>query len=477
MGCSGWFFRLTPTPTTTITSIWKPCRGPSGASNDASTVGWGPGGTVILIYLLIIFALVLSNAFFSGAEIAVLSLPKTRVEELEGHDKRGWAIRLLRDEPERFLATVQIGMTGVGIVAAVFAGSTVAPRLADWLRDSGLGWHAGQIALILVIALLMTLSLVAGELVPKSLALRYAERFALAVARPLLFLSWLMRPLVWFFTASSNLVLGLFGDSTTFMEARLSPDELQHLVEEAAKTGSLDPRAGEIASRAFDFGSLHVAEVMIPKSQIIALRRHASVEEVQRVILEQGHSRMPVYEGSIGNIVGYVIAKDVLALTWQRQLLVLEDIIRPATFVAESMRAVDALGELKRRRTGMAIVMDEQGGLAGLVTMEDLVEELVGEIFSEHDVAVELVRREADGTAIAQGSAQIRDVNRELGLELPEGEGYSTIAGLCITLAGWIPQPGARLITTGGTVLEVIEASPRRVRTVRIHVAPPPSAT
>ena len=214
---------------------------------------------------------------------------------------------------------------------------------------------------------------------------------------------------------------------------------------------------------------------MIPKSQIVALRRHASVEEVQRVILEQGHSRMPVYDGSLGNIVGYIIAKDVLAMTWQRQLLVLEDIIRPATFVAESMRAVDALQELQRRRTGMAIVMDEQGGLAGLVAMEDLVEELVGEIFSEHDVAVEQIRREPDGTAVVQGAAQIRDVNRELGLELPEGEGYSTIAGLCITLAGWIPQPGERLGTTGGAVLEVVEASPRRVRTVRIRFEGPDS--
>lgn len=379
----------------------------------------------------------------------------------------------LRGHPERFLATVQIGITVVGAAAAAFGGATLSERLADLLRRAGLGGSADEVAFALVVAGISYLSLVLGELVPKSLALRHSERYALAIARPLKGLAWLARPLIWLLTASSNVVLRIFGDRTTFTEARLSPDELQQLVEEAAKTGSLDPRAGEIASRAFDFGELTVDMVMVPRSEIVALRRHAKADEVRRILLEEGHSRMPVYEGNLDNIVGYVIAKDVLALSFEKDLLVLEDILRPAYFVPETMLAVDCLKELQKRRIQMAIVVDEQGSVAGLVTIEDLVEEIVGEIFSEYEEIVELVRREAAGTYLVQGQAQIRDVNRQTGLELPEGDEFSTVAGLCIHLAGWIPQAGARLKTPDGTTLEVVDASPRRVRLVRIH--PPPS--
>lgn len=417
--------------------------------------------------------MILANGVFAGAEIALLSVRKTRVRELvDAGSHRARAIQALRDQPERFLATVQIGITVVGATAAAFGGASLARRLAAVLREMGLGRSAEEISLALTVGLISYLSLVLGELVPKSLALRSAEGYSLLLARPLLGLSWLARPLVWFMTASSNLVLKLFGDRTTFSEARLSPDELQQLVEEAAKQGSLDPRAGEIASRAFDFGELTVADVMVPRSQIVALKRHSPPEEVKRVLLEDGHSRMPVYEGTLDNIVGYVIVKDVLALSWEQHLIVLEDILRPAYFVAETMRAGHVLKELQRRRTHMAIVVDEQGSVAGLVTIEDLVEELVGEIFSEHEIPVELFKREESGAALVQGIASVRDVNRALGLDLPEGDDFTTVAGLCIALAGWIPPTGARLTAEDGTLLEVVDASPRRVRTVRIH--PPP---
>src|SRR6185503_16682564 len=186
----------------------------------------------------------------------------------------------------------------------------------------------------------------------------------------LLVLSQVMRPLVWVLEGTSNLFLRIFGDRTTFTESRLSRDELQQLVEEAAKTGSVDPRASEIASRALGFGEVTVAEVMVPRARMVALRRGAPPDEVQRVILEEGHSRMPVYDGSLDNIVGYVVARDVLALAWQKDLIVLEDIQRPPYKVADSTRALDLLRELQRRRTQMAVVVDENGGLSGLVTVE-----------------------------------------------------------------------------------------------------------
>jgi putative hemolysin len=348
--------------------------------------------------------------------------------------------------------------------------------VADWLDRAGIGSAADEIAFALVIALVSWLSLVLGELVPKSLALRYSDNYAFFVARPLLGLSQMMRPLVWFLTVCSNLFLRAFGDRTTFTEARLSRDELQQLVEEAAKTGSIDTQTSEIASRALGFGEVNVGELMVPRNRIVALRRGADSDEVQRVILEEGRQRMPVFDGSIDNIVGYVVARDVLALVWEKGLVLLEDILRPLYVVPQTTRAVDLLKEMQRRRIQMAVVTDEHGGVAGLVTIEDLIEELVGDIFSEDEAPTTEIVREAAGTAIVMAGVPVRKVNRELGLDLPVGADRTTIAGLCISLAESIPQAGEHFVTEDGTVLEVVDASPRRVRKVRIHPVAHPIA-
>jgi putative hemolysin len=417
--------------------------------------------------LMIVLAFLVANGLFAGAEIAILSVRKTRLREfIRRRDRRALAVKRLRDEPERFLATVQICITTAGTAAAAFGGARLEHSLAGKFVSVGLG-HG--MALFTVIVMIVFLELVVGELVPKSLALRYSDRYSFFAARPLLFLAAVMRPLVWFLTLVSNLVLRFFGDKTTFSEARLSRDELQQLVEEAAKTGSVDPRASEIASRALGFGEVTVAEVMVPRTRVVALRRGAPPEEVQRVILEEGHSRMPVYDGTIDNIVGYVVARDVLALAWEKGLVVLEDILRPPHKVPETTRALDLLREMQRRRTQMAVVVDDQGGVSGLVTTEDLIEELVGDIMSEDDVPEQFFTREPAGTILVQGWASVRKVNRDLHLDLPVGKDRTTIAGLCMSLAEAIPQAGERLTTDNGTVLEVIEASPRRVRRVRIH--------
>jgi putative hemolysin len=418
--------------------------------------------------------LVLANGVFAGAELSLLTLRKTRLRELldEGSGAAR-AIEALRANPERLLATVQIGITVVSASAAAFGGASLAEPLAGFLVGLGVGPQvAEKLAFALVVGFISYLSLVLGELVPKSLALRFSEQYALLISRPLNGLSWLVRPLVWFLTASSNLLLRFFGDRTNFSEARLSPAELQQLVEEAAKTGSLDPRAGEIASRAFDLTDLTLSAVMIPRSRIVGLRRRASAEEIRQVLLEHGHSRMPVYEETLDNIVGYVIAKDLLGVAWEGTLIVLEDVLRPPYFVFESMRAIDALKELQKRRMQLAIVVDERGGVLGLVTMEDLVEELVGDILSETETPEELIKREGPTTVVVQGTASLREVNRALGLELEEGHGYSTVGGLCAARTGDIPPPGARITLEDGMVLEVLEATPRRVRTVRIHLPP-----
>jgi putative hemolysin len=420
--------------------------------------------------------LVLANGIFAGAELALISIRKTRLQELlEQRSAGARAVKALRDNPERLLATVQIGITVVGSTAAAFGGASIAQRLSGPLEGLGLPAHqAENLAFALVVGLVSYLSLVLGELVPKSLALRYSERYALLIGAPLHGLSRLMKPIVWLLTFSSNLVLRLFGDSTSFTESRLSSDELQQLVEEAARSGSVHPRTGEIASRAFDLAELSVTDVMVPRTKVVAIRRHATPEEVRQVLLEQSHSRMPVFEGDLDHISGYVVAKDLLSFALEQQLILLEDVLRPAYFIPESMPALDALQQMQARRLQLALVVDEQGGLLGLVTMKDLVEELVGSISNESEAPPEHIRYDTDGTVLVDAIIPIREVNRAVErLELPEDGNWSTLGGLCLSLAGAIPPAGARFTLGDGTVLEVVEASARRVKQVRIHPPPP----
>lgn len=420
--------------------------------------------------LLIVVGLLIVHGLISGSELAILTVRQTRLRELiRRGDRRARAVESLRDQPERFLATVQIGMSIAGTAAAAFGGARLEQGMEPFFTRLGFGAWAPVVSLTTVVIFVAFTELVIGELVPKSLALRYSDRYSFLVARPLKAISQVVRPLVWILTSVSNVFLRFFGDRTTFSEARLSRDELQQLVQEAAKTGSVDPRASEIASRALGFGEVTVAEVMVPRGRIVALHKAAPPEEIQRVLLEEGHSRMPVYDGSLDNITGYIVARDVLSLAWEKGLIVLDDILRPAHKVPEATRALDLLREMQRRRTQMAVVVDDQGGISGLVTTEDLIEELVGDIMSEDDVPEQYFAREPSGTILVQGWAAVRKVNRDLHLDLPVGRDRTTIAGLCMVLAHAIPQAGERVTTDNGTVLEVIESSPRRVRRVRIH--------
>ncbi|RYG71000.1 HlyC/CorC family transporter, partial [bacterium] len=296
------------------------------------------------------------------------------------------------------------------------------------------------------------------------------EKLALKVARPLSLIAFLFRPWAALATRVANLLLLPFGRRTSFVDARLSEDELHQLVHEAAKVGTVDPLAGSIASRAIEFGRLVASDVMVPRNDIVTISVTAKAEELQQVLLESGHSRLPVHGKDTDEILGYISAKDVLALTCERQLFVVQDLLRPAYFVTESTRAVTLLEELQARCIHLAFVSDPEGGVAGLVTMEDLLEELVGEIFSEHDAKASVsIQASRDGSLVVDGAVPVRDVNRRLDLELPEGADWSTVAGLCIALAGRIPESGERIRASDGTLFEVLDVSQQRVRSVRVH--------
>jgi putative hemolysin len=430
----------------------------------------------MLVELAIVLVLILANGILSGAEIATVSVRKTRLHALID-ERRGGAAALerLRKHPERFLATVQIGITIVSTTAGAFGGASVAAHLEPLLRmHPALAPYASDMSLIIVVALISFLSLVLGELVPKSLALRAAEPYALLMSRVLLALSWLARPLVWLLTATSNLVLRPFADRTTFTEARLSKEELQELVEEAAKTGALDEQTTELTSRALQFEELTAAEIMVPRNRLVALPRNAGPDDVRRCFMEERRSRVPVYEGSLDNVIGYVTAKDLLPVAWEGDLIVIDDILRPLKVYTETTPASQILRFMQQERKPIAMVIDEHGAFAGVVTFEDLVEEVVGEFFSEHDRRPSPIVQEPGGALIVRGDVAIREVNRQLDQPLEEPEGVSTIGGLCGTLAGGIiPQRGARLAAHAGAVLEVLDASVRVVRKVRVV---PPAA-
>lgn len=251
---------------------------------------------------------------------------------------------------------------------------------------------------------------------------------------------------------------------------------LQQAVQSAAQHGTVHPQSADIACRALDFGALRLAEVMVPRNRIKAISSRTAPQDLRRILLEEAYSRMPVYDGTLDVIVGILVAKDALAMAWESHLVVLDDLLQPPFFAPESMHAADLLKELQNRRLHFAVVVDEVGGTAGIVTLEDLLEELVGNIYGQHDaLSPELFHHDADGTITVEGMMPVRDANRELHLALPEGDTFCTVGGLCVSHAGRIPEAGYKLAYKNGVMLEVVEASPRSVTRVRLRHRPRPS--
>ena len=433
---------------------------------------------MILTELITILALILMNGVLAGSEIAIVSLRHTRLQQLVDANRVGAkTVSLLRAEPERFFATVQIGITVVTTTAAAFGGARMAKEFEPLLRSLPLvGRNADGVALALVVVLVSFLSLVLGELVPKSLALRHGEGYALVVAKPIAALSRIARPIVWLLTAISNLILRPFSDRTNFSESRISKEELEQIVDEAAKAGAIHQHASELATRALDFDRLTLAEIMLPRARVDALPLRASMDQIRTFLLEERRSRIPIYDKSLDDIVGYVSAKDIVSLAWDGGPVVLSDLLRSVKFFPQTVSAIEVLRFMQRESQRIVIALDEHGVVSGMVTFEDLVEELVGNIFSEHEEAIPPLTREPDGSALVRGDTPIRDVNRELGIALDEPEGVTTVAGLSTALAGGgIPNPNARLAARDGSVLIVLEASAHVVK--RVRIVPPSHVT
>jgi len=425
----------------------------------------------LLFEIPLILMLILANGFFSAAEIAIVSLRTSRISQLIDERRRGaQTASVLKNEPSSFLATVQIGVTIVGSMASVIGGAGAVEILAPALQGLPLiGAWAGAIALGVTVAVISYLTLVLGELVPKSIGLRYTEGFALSSA-PLIFrLSRLFSPVVRLLTWSTNLVLRAFGGERQASENLFSEEEVKHIVREGAKEGIFDEAEHQLIHSVFEFTDTSVREVMVPRSDIYAVERGTSLQELLDRLTESGFSRVPVFEGDLDHIVGVVHLKDLLRRMRKDSPASVSEVMHPALFVPDSMQISDLLRDLQSRRAHMAVVLNEFGTVIGLVTIEDLLEEIVGEIRDEFDSDEELPIQELpDGSLLVEGSVLLTDLNEKHGLGIEQSDDYRTVAGFVLARLRRIPKGGEALVWNH-IRMTVVTIDGRRLRKVRIE--------
>lgn len=424
-------------------------------------------GTDILVILL----LILVNGFFVGAEIAFVSVRRTRLDELaDAGDRRAKRAQRLMRDPGRFLAVIQVAITFLGALASAVAAVSIVTVVAEPLRGITLiADQADTIALLLVTFIVSIVSIVLGELIPKGLALANPDRIALAVSGPISLFAKIVSPLVAVLVLLTKIISKPFGIDPT-RTPELSAAEIRLIVEQGSQQGVLEAEEEQMISAVMSLSDSKLHEVMVPRIDIVAIDQEASFDDAVTLVLTEGHSRTPLYKESVDHIVGILYAKDLLriiAAGGPRPRL--RDIMRPALFVPESQSVDDLLHELQRRRVHMAIVLDEYGGTAGLVTIEDLLEEIVGEIQDEFDEEEPMKVIVRDGEAILDGRADI-DVMGELidpPLELEDDEEYDTVGGFVYHRIGRVPVVGDT-VAVEPFAITVIKVTGRRVGKVRV---------
>ena len=422
--------------------------------------------------IIIILVLFLGNAFFVAAEMALVSVRRTRIKQLvEEEDKRAKTVQKLLEHPTHWMATVQIGVTLLGLFASAIGAIGVAGPLADYFRRSQehfLAHNAQSLAVVSITLVISYFTLVLGEIAPKSFAMQHAERLALMLGGLIRVISWLLAPAVHVIAFSSDLVLKPFGVKTRFRTPILTEEELKMLVQAGEEEGVLEEEEKEMIHSIFEFTDTSVKKVMRPRIDMKCIEVTASIDELLDLILECGHSRIPVYEETVDGILGVVHAKDLLrAVRDGNESVSIREVMRPAYFIPEGKMVDELLAEFKRSKTQMAIVRDEYGGTAGLVTIEDLLEEIVGEIQDEYDVEQPLIQMLDDTTAIVSARMNIDDLNEHMALEIPEEEEYETIGGFVFGLFGRQSEEGES--TSFENVEFTVEATEGgRIKTIRV---------
>ena len=422
--------------------------------------------------ILFLVFLTFLEGFFVAAEIALVSVRRSRIDQLVEEGSPGARrVRKLIDDPGRFLAVSQLGLTLIGFFASAFAAVSLVGGLANLLVGLGVGEAQAESASLIVVTVIVALfTIVFAELIPKAIALGAPERFALVLSRPIDLLARLLGPVVTVLNGITRWVARSMGVEMN-QEAAISAEELRLIVERGGEQGVLEAEEEQMINAVIELGERRVHEVMVPRVAIAAVDANATLEQAIDLVVEVGHSRIPVYHDSIDEVVGILYAKDLLPYLKSDAAPrpPLRKLLRPPVLVPESMTVDDLLHEFQRRKVHIAVVLDEYGGTAGLVTIEDLLEEIVGEIQDEYDVEEPMVVRLSDHEARVDGRADVDEILElfDLDLRLEDAEEYDTVGGLVYHRIGGVPSPGDA-IEVDGLRLTVESTDGRRVGKVLV---------
>ena len=412
---------------------------------------WAEIGLVLLLVLI--------NAAFAGSEVALISLREGQLRRLEREGEQGRLVARLARDPNQFLSTIQIGITLAGFLASAAAAVSLAEPLVPLLGF--LGRAADPAAVVLVTMVLAYLTLVVGELAPKRIALQRPERWARRAARPLTVISILTRPAVWLLSRSTNLLVRLAGADPRRQREEVTEEEVRDMI----ATGSVfRPEQRRILAEAIEVGERLLRDVLVPRRDVVAIPADASVAEAIGMLLGTTHGRAPVYRGDLDEVIGLVTLQDLVGAEGP-----VASRVRPVVALPESMTVLDALRRFQAEREQLAIVLNEYGGTEGIITLEDLLEELVGEIYDEFDPDSHGIHRQPDGSLVLPGSFPVHDL-ADVGISLPEGD-YATLAGLVLDRMGRIPGEG-EAVEVDGWRLEVLDVENHAITRVRLVPLP-----
>lgn len=425
----------------------------------------------MLLDIFLIITFIIINGFFAAAEIAVVTLRKSRIKKLiDDGKKNAVVLHKLREEPDKFFATIQIGVTMAVSLASAIGGVIAVETLKPILERISIPFisvSSEAISIAIVASVITYFSIIFGELFPKSLALSHPEVVGLLVAPIINKFSKLATIFVKILTFTTNILLKPFGKKAFRKSSYISEDEIKMLIEEGSEKGIFEDEEKELIHSVFDFADIFVKEVMVPSPQMITIGINMPIEEVKQIILEEKFTRYPVIGTEVNDIRGILHAKDFFNTLLRSENIVIRRIIKPPLFAPETMKISNLLREMQKKRVHMAIVIDEYGAVSGLVTLEDLIEEIIGEIRDEFDTESPVIQL-SNGTMIIDASINIRDLYDDHNIAIPESPEYETLGGFIVTSLQRIPQPGDE-IHIEGKRLKIVEMVGKRIAKVKLE--------